>query len=476
MVPEIQIPAAFEVLFRPKRIKVFFGGRGSGKSESVGRAALIKAEQTQGFSVLCSRMFQNYIEDSVVGMLNKFIEEYQIPFESLTNEIRTPLGGRFRFQGLARNITSLKSKFGYDWLWVEEAEDVPSKVWDVLIPTLRKGGSEIIVTFNPKDEMDDTYQEFVAPYIDTIRQQGFYEDEHIYVALVNYESNPFFPEELRKESDRLKKRNYKKWLHVYGGEPNVDYEDSMIEPEWFDAAVDAHVKLNIIPRGERVTGFDPADTGTDAKARCNRLGILIDDVKSWTTGDITTGTQLAVDDAQDWRASQLIYDNIGNGAAVKTYASMGGKPAGLEFVGFGAADTPDYPDQFYDDPKGERREEKGDRTNRNAFKNKRAQYWWLLRDRFYRTYKAVVDGEYHDPDTLISINGSMAELKKLKSELIKVQRVRRAGLKVIQVESKDDMRKRGVPSPNLADSLMMSFAAAEVSSYKYEKRSASGRR
>ncbi|CAG0905798.1 unnamed protein product [Cyprideis torosa] len=315
--------------------------------------------------------------------------------------------------------------------------------------------------------MDATYQQWVAPYLETIKEQGYYEDDELYVALVNYDDNPFFPKELRDHSNRLKRENFKKWLHVYGGEPNMSYLDSIIEPEWFDAAVNAHQKLGFEPRGERVCGFDPADTGRDAKARTLRYGVYIDDCFSWLDGDITDATQRAVDDALGFGAADFVYDNVGNGASVKTFATMGGRPAGLSFVGFGAGDGVDDPDSQYLD---------SERLNKDMFRNKRAQYWWLLRDRFFRTFEAVDKGRYHDPLTLISINGDMPKLAELKSELVKVQRKRTAGVRLVQIESKDEMRKRGIPSPNLADSLMMSFAVQPKSDFKYQRRPVGRRR
>ena len=472
-IPVIQIPARFEALRKPKRLKVFFGGRGSGKSETFARQLLINAESNAGYKVLCAREYQNSMDDSVHGMLKSFVDQYHFPFDVQNTVINTPSGGYFKFMGLSRNIASIKSKFDYSVIWIEEAENVSESTWDILIPTIRKAGSEIWVSFNPSDEMSATYQLFVTPYLPHIKQHGFYEDDHIYVALVNYDDNPFFPAELRQHSEQLKKTDFKKWLHVYGGEPNMQYFDALIEPEWFDASVDAHLKLKIVPRGEKVCGFDPADTGRDAKARTLRHGIYIEDCCSWLDGDITEATQRAVDDAVEFRATDLVYDNVGNGASVKTYASMGGKPAGLEFHGFGAAESPDFPDEPFEDA------EKNDlepRTNKDVFKNKRAQYWWYLRERFFRTWQAVEKQVYHDPTTLISINSQIKELPALKSELVKVQRKRTAGSKLIQIVSKDEMRAKGIPSPNLADSLMKSFAVSPKSDFVFERRPVQRRR
>jgi phage terminase large subunit len=107
----------------------------------------------------------------------------------------------------------------------------------------------------------------------------------------------------------------------------------------------------------------------------------------------------------------------------------------------------DNPDEVYSD----------EVTNYNSFKNKRAQYWWLLRDRFEATYNAVEHGVYTDPEKLISLDSSLKYLGLLKSELVRPQR-KRTNNSIIQLESKADMKKRLMPSPNLADALVMCFA------------------
>lgn len=476
-VPTIQIPRAFEALRRPKRIKVFYGGRGSGKSESIARQLLLNAESSpDAYKMLCAREFQTSIDDSVHGMLKAFIDEYDFPFYVTDNKVDFPNGGGAKFKGLARNIGNIKSLFAFDVIWVEEAENVQEKTWDIVIPTLRKSGSEIWISFNPQDEMDATYQMFVAPYLDTINERGFYEDDEIYVRRVNYQDNPFFPDELRNAALAMKEKNYKKYLHIYEGEPNMDYLDSIIEPEWFDAAVDAHIKLGIKPRGERVQGFDVADSGKDAKATTNRHGILVEQHKMWLEGDVSDGIDRAFECADKYRCDDFVYDNIGVGAAVKVHLKKAAIPRGMSIHGFGGADGVDNPDDYYGvDDSTTVAEDDGYRKNRDMFKNKRAQYWWYLRERFEKTYQAVVKGEYINPDELISLSSDLTYLKELKSELIKVQRKRGGNSRLIQIESKDDMKKRGAASPNLADSLVMSFAnPVEPETTHYVRRGASG--
>ena len=79
-----------------------------------------------------------------------------------------------------------------------------------------------------------------------------------------------------------------------------------------------------------------------------------------------------------------------------------------------------------------------------------------VRDRMELTYRAVVEGKYVDPEKIISISSKCKHLFELKSELSRPLRVYHAGGK-IKIESKQQMRARGVESPNLADQFVYSY-------------------
>ena len=100
------------------------------------------------------------------------------------------------------------------------------------------------------------------------------------------------------------------------------------------------------------------------------------------------------------------------------------------------------------------------KTNEQTFRNKRAQYYWYLRDRFYRTYLAITrpDMRYQDPETLISISSEIDCINRVRSEVCRVPKKYNAN-GLIQIMSKEDMKKLKppIPSPNLADCLMMNM-------------------
>lgn len=446
----ISVPEAFEALFRPKRFKVFYGGRGGAKSWAFADALIL--DVCNGHRVLCTREYQNSIDDSVHELVKARIdhmglrEDFMIQETAIYHRIS---GGCFRYAGLARNAESLKSKFGYTRCWIEEAETVSEKSWNLLTPTLREEGSEIWVSYNPNEETSPTHMRYVVPYLSSIDDAGFYEDDLIYVRKVTYRDNPWFKDSpLQQEMERDKESNYKKYLHVWEGECNADYADSIIEPEWVDAAIDAHKNLGFEGRGIKSVGFDPADTGDDAKGLAKRHGSVVLDLEEKKDGDIVDAISWAFDEANEFRADDIVYDSVGIGASVKVYLAQMTEGKQMNVVPFGGADAVMLPESTY----------QNDRKNKDTFRNRRAQFWWYLRDRFEKTYRAVVKGEYIDPEELISLSSDIKCLNKLKSELVKVQRKRIAGSRLIQLISKEEMKAKGIPSPNLADALVMAFA------------------
>lgn len=210
----LDIIPKFEPFLEPMRYKVAYGGRGSSKSWTVAMLLVIKAYQ-KPTRILCAREIQKSIQDSCLMLLADTIDRLGLNefFDVQATQIQAKNGSRFIFEGLKSNISKIKSMEGIDIVWCEEADQVTATSWNTLIPTIRKPGSEIWVTFNPADEMDDTYQRFVAN-----------PPENCYSVKVNYCDNPWFPEELEKERLHLKSINETLYLHVWEGEPIANRE------------------------------------------------------------------------------------------------------------------------------------------------------------------------------------------------------------------------------------------------------------
>ncbi len=162
---KIQTPEPFLFLTEERhRYKVARGGRASLKSWQFARALLLLGLRSR-LRILCAREFQKSIKDSVHALLVDQIDRMGLRanYEVLETEIRGRNGTVFLFTGLAAHtVESIKSFEGVDICWVEEAQTVRRKSWNILIPTIRKHGSEIWVTFNPELDTDDTYDRFIV--------------------------------------------------------------------------------------------------------------------------------------------------------------------------------------------------------------------------------------------------------------------------------------------------------------------------
>lgn len=228
---EAEFPDKLSFLGEPHRYKVAYGGRGSGKSWGFARA-LIALAITSPLRILCAREVQRSIKQSVHQLLSDQIQamgfgEY---FEVLENEIRCVNGSKFSFTGLANNtVESIKSYEGVDIVWVEEAQTVSKKSWDILIPTIRKPGSEIWVSFNPDLDSDDTYKRFV---IDT--------PEDAMVVKINWSDNPWFPSVLNKE--RLhSKATSEDYANIWEGECKSAVDGAIYSNEIISAQEEGRV-------------------------------------------------------------------------------------------------------------------------------------------------------------------------------------------------------------------------------------------
>ena len=201
------LPFKLGFLLNPSRYKVIHGGRGSGKSWSVARALLILGWE-KPLRILCAREFQNSLPESVHRLLADQVEGLGASnfYTVQKSAIIGANGTEFVFAGLRHNVSKIKSFEGFDIVWVEEGQTVSKHSFDVLIPTIRRPGSEIWVTINPDLEEDDAWQRFVVSTPpDSIVQR------------VNWTDNPWFPEELRAEKDHLKARDFDAYDNVWEG-------------------------------------------------------------------------------------------------------------------------------------------------------------------------------------------------------------------------------------------------------------------
>ena len=220
---DIEFPEKLAILFQPRRFKVLYGGRGAGRSWGCARALLLMGLQ-RPLRVLCVREFQKSIAESVHKVLSDQIfalgltGRYEIQRDKILglNSDGSYNGTSFAFEGIKNSPAKIKSYEGIDVCWAEEADKITRASWKILIPTIRKSGSEIWISFNPDLEDDYTYQRFVKRA-----------DDRMLVAFMNWRDNPWFPDELRADMEADKDEDYDEYLHTWEGHPRQELKGAI---------------------------------------------------------------------------------------------------------------------------------------------------------------------------------------------------------------------------------------------------------
>lgn len=463
------IEKAAWLLSKPKRIKILVGGRGSAKSLSVADIMIMKADQ--GARVCCGREYQNSIDDSVHESLKSEIERLGIETMIAQEKcIKAESGGEMIYKGLARNIASLKSISGVDYLWIEEGETVSHKSLKVLTPSIRSNAAgnedgrmpEIWITMNRRSSKDAIAEKYLSRAEAELARTGYYEDDLMMVAQVNYDENPWFPPELELErADDYRLLDRAEYDHIWGGQYNDSIDNGIIKAEWFDACVDAHIELGFKPTGSIIVAHDPSESG-DAKAVAVRHGSVFLAAEESNIGDGNEGCDWACDMAIHNRADFYTWDCDGLGITLnrQTEKNLAGKK--IEVVQFRGSNSPDDPDQPYDEVVEARINRANQKTQAETYLNKRAQYYGRLSDRMYRTYLAVTGQQKAvNPDDLISFSSEIKHLSTLRSQLTRLP-LKANGSGRIQLLDKPAMKKLGIESPNLGDCAMMTMMIPKI--------------
>lgn len=395
---------------------------------------------------LCARQIQSKIEESVYTLLKTQIHRFgmQNNFEILKNKIiNKKTGSEFIFYGLWRHIEEIKSLEGIDVCWIEEAHSLTRNQWEILEPTIRKDHSQFWLLFNPDLVTDFVYQHFVinTPPDTVVRH-------------INYDENPFLSDTILKVIEAKKKQDFEDYEHTYLGVAKSDDEMAIIKRSWLNAAVDAHIKLGFKPEGSRVIGYDVADAGEDTNATAYKHGSVLLGIDEWQgrEDEMQKSSARAYGTAQS-KGAKIIYDSIGVGAGTGSNISKLNQEASnrfsanVEYAKFAASGSVIKPKKEYEHGV----------TNKDMFSNLKAQAWWSVANRLRNTYNAIQNGDKFSPDEMISISSDLPQLEAIKAQLSTPRQDRDNSGKVM-VESKKELKKRGVASPNLADAVVMAFS------------------
>lgn len=237
---QIKTPKWALSLLEPARYKGAWGGRGSGKSHFFAEMMIESHILDQKRRSVCVREIQKSLNQSVKRLLEMKIQDMNAGayFEVQDAVIKSKKGdGLIIFQGMqSHTADSIKSLEGYDCAWAEEAQSLSQVSLDLLRPTIRKPGSELHFTWNPRQSDDPV--DFLL--------RGPTPPKDATVIKVNYIDNPWFPSVLRDEMEYDKRRDPDKYQHVWMGE-YLRNSQSRVFRNWkiedFEAPADAIHRL-----------------------------------------------------------------------------------------------------------------------------------------------------------------------------------------------------------------------------------------
>lgn len=253
--------------------------------------------------------------------------------------------------------------------------------------------------------------------------------------------------------------------HIFAQEVDRNYSaaisNTVIPYEWLVDCVDAHVKIGYVARasagGKLRAGLDVADEGIDRNALCTGEGIIWRTADEWGERDTGATTRRAVEALRGRGLVRLQYDAIGIGSAVKAeynrLADDGAiDRAALALVPWNAGAGVQWPyARIIPD-------DESSLTNFDLFANLKAQAWWSMRTRCYKTSQAARNGTVYPIDELISFDGKMPLLHQVLKELSQATKKSNGALKIVIEKSPE-----GTKSPNLADAGVMMFFPIEES-------------
>lgn len=467
MTINLNINSKFKKLVtKHKPIKIIIGGRGSGKSIAVCDIMTGLKMNIEGENILCLREYQNTIEDSIHSEMKQSVD-VRIGLSGWLLQNSTIIatnGAKTTYKGANRDPNSVKSMTGYKYAIFEEAQTASKESLEKLIPTiLREPGRECWFIANPQSSGDPFSQRFIIPFMKYLERDGYYEDDLHMIIVVNWRDNPWWneaQEKIRKyDYDTMPRALYD---HIWEGKFNDTVENSIIMPEWFDAAIDAHLdpklKAAFEPHGAVIASHDPFDDGGDAGGFAVRHGSIIKEVRSKTTGEIDEVCDWATDLARKADADWFVWDGDGMGTGLKRQVSDAFKGTSTKyhmFRGSLSGKAQDNALSIYNPMSGDDAISKP-KTYADAFKNNRAQYYVELARRFHNVYKCRIKGKYMDPEDMISLNSEgIDDMVSLRSQLCRIPRKPNSqGLE--QIMSKEEMKSLKISSPNEGDSVMMS--------------------
>ena len=298
-----------ELFRQPYRIKIAHGGRGAGAKSYGASSIAIQRLHREKLRMCCFREVQRSLEESSYRLMVDTIARLGYKGWKITNEyLDSPVGSHIIFRGLKdmRAADQMKSLEGYDIFWLEEASAISKESLMVLLPTLRKPGSELWATLNREAEKDPIIAEFWdSPRTDVLRVE--LEEGKI--------DNPWFPDVLEQERITAYQNNPDEAMHVWGGKPRVQGDNAVLSRVAIRDAMDRQPDPNS-PKVPKEIGVDVARFGSDKTEMYKREGAVVVDHKEMAKKDTVEVANAAWEFAGKSKDVVIKVDDTGVGGGV----------------------------------------------------------------------------------------------------------------------------------------------------------------
>ena len=399
----VKLPSEFKPLFDSWwRHAVIEGGRYSLKSHTVARFLLLTA-RSRRVRIACLRQFQKNIADSSYQLLIDLIQQYGFSEFVWTNDTitNTNTGSTFIFKGLDRNVeTTIKSLEGIDIAWIDEAQTITLKSIRILNPTIRKPGSKIIWTLNRLTDLDPVISYFIT---NPPRKDVW----HLEVDYRIAQKNGWLSNEILYEIEQARINHPEDYAHDYLGKALAISDKNIIQT----AQVIEAMGREVDDEGVIEVGVDVARLGGDRTVFVKRKGLKEIGRASYTKKRTTEVCDLLVNFIGADKDVLIKIDDTGVGGGVTD--EMIARGYNVIPINFGAK-----------------------ASNSDKYPNLISEAWFYL--------QSIIDQ--------ISIANDKDLLVELSNREWKMDSKGRRG-----VESKDDYKKRGFRSPDLADATILCF-------------------
>ena len=399
----VKLPSEFKPLFDSWwRHAVIEGGRYSLKSHTVARFLLLTA-RSRRVRIACLRQFQKNIADSSYQLLIDLIQQYGFSEFVWTNDTitNTNTGSTFIFKGLDRNVeTTIKSLEGVDIAWIDEAQTITIKSIRILNPTIRKKGSKIIWTLNRLTDLDPVISYFIT---NPPRKDVW----HLEVDYRIAQKNGWLSNEILYEIEQARINHPEDYAHDYLGKALAISDKNIIQT----AQVIEAMGREVDDEGAIEVGVDVARLGGDRTVFVKRKGLKEIGRASFTKKRTTEVCDLLVNFIGADKDVLIKIDDTGVGGGVTD--EMIARGYNVIPINFGAK-----------------------ASNSDKYPNLISEAWFYL--------QSIIDN--------ISIANDKDLLVELSNREWKMDSKGRRG-----VESKDDYKKRGFRSPDLADATILCF-------------------